>query len=517
MIRLSLQQKLISWLLFATLMVVGISIHRDFGISWDEPIQKDIGKEAYFYINGQPNEYLELKDRVYGVVFELGIRYVQEWLNITEDKEVYHFRHFCYFLLFTIGAVAFFKLACKLFNHTPIAFITTLALILSPRIFGHAFINPKDVPFLAMYVISFHALYNYLAKPGVWKLLNLSLCLGLLINFRIMGILLGFTAFFFMLVLGFQKRSFQYIVHAVMLTVLSGVTMYLVWPFLWLDPVANFIESFKAMSKFPWDGQMLFKGHVIYAGKYPVADYLFTWMGITIPALFIVTSLLGILFFIIYLFRRPMQIFNGPFHMMGMALLMNTLGPVVAVIVLKSTLYDDWRQLYFVYGGFVMFTGMVFYFMHKWKPLVTNVALVGFLGYQIYILVQMIQLHPYQHVYFNEVVPKKKDFIRNQYEMDYWGTSFYEGLRYIAEHDDADTIPVFVFHEPLVRNSMLLKPVDRKRFIFEKGMTEKRAKYYLTTHRFDHTDMIGTSHFGKVYHQIQRQNSTILTIWKHRE
>lgn len=101
MINLSLKHRLISWAIFIAMVVVGLLIHRDYGISWDEPIQKDIGKEAYHYIHGQPNEYLEMKDKVYGVVFELGIRYVQEWLHITTDKEIYHYRHFCYFLLFS--------------------------------------------------------------------------------------------------------------------------------------------------------------------------------------------------------------------------------------------------------------------------------------------------------------------------------------------------------------------------------------------------------------------------------
>lgn len=517
MIKLSLQQKLVSWLILALLLVAGIFLHRDFGISWDEPIQKDIGKEAYKYIHGEPNEYLEMKDRVYGVVFELGIRYVQEWLNITEDKEVYHFRHFCYFLLFALGAVALFKLSCKLFGQTSIAFITALAFILSPRIFGHAFINPKDVPFLSMYIITFLAFYNYLVKPGIWKMILLSCCLGILINFRIMGILMGITSVFFMMVFTIQHRSFKYLIHAGMLTVITGLVMYLVWPFLWLDPIPNFIESFKAMSKFPWDGEMLFKGKVIIAGQYPVSDYLFTWMGISIPVGFILSSMIGMVFFIVHLLRKPVNVFSGPLRIMGIVLFLNTLGPVVAVILFKSTLYDDWRQLYFVYGGFIMFTGFFLYFIHQWKAVVSKILMLLLFLYQMFIGFQMYLLHPYQHVYFNELVSKKENYLVQYFEMDYWGTSYYEGLRYIAANDPSDTIPVFVFHEPLVRNSMLLEPKDRKRFNFDKNMTEKRAKYYLTTFRFDPTDMIGTGHFGEVFYEVKRQNSCILRVWKHKE
>lgn len=499
------------------MIVVGLMIHRDFGISWDEPIQKDIGKEAYNYIHGQPNEYLEMKDKVYGVVFELGIRYVQEWLNITEDKEVYHYRHFCYFLLFSFACFIFFRLNVKLFGNTGIAFVTTMALILSPRIFGHAFINPKDVPFLSMYIISFYTFYNYITKPGIWKLFILAASVGLLINFRIMGILMGMSALFFMFVLGLQQRKLKYFIHGFIFTVVASSVVYVVWPFLWSNPVVNFTESFKAMSKFPWDGEMLFKGKIINAGKYPVTDYLFTWISITLPIGFIVSSVSGMIIFMVQCLKQPLKIFDGPVKIMAIVFLANSITPLLAVVILKSTVYDDWRQLYFIYGGLIAFTGFLLHYLYQWKPIMANIGMVALLCYQTFITFQMVKLHPYQQVYFNEVISKNENYLQQHFDMDYWGTSFYEGLSYIAANDQSDTIPVFVFHEPLVRNSMLLPWKDRNRFIFSKTMTEKRAKYYLTTYRFDYTDLIGNAHFGEIFYEVRRQNSCILKVWKHKE
>jgi hypothetical protein len=271
------------------------------------------------------------------------------------------------------------------------------------------------------------------------------------------------------------------------------------------------------MSKFPWDGEMLFKGKVIIAGEYPVADYFFTWIGISVPVFYLFMGLTGITGFVLKSARKPLKIFDSTLKIMGWTFVLCSWGPVIAVIVLKSTLYDDWRQLYFIYPGFIVFVGYALHYLREWKPVVSGIGIMVCILYFLFIGYKMYRLHPYEHVYFNEAVSHHQNYLQHHYDLDYWGTSFYEGLQYIAKTDPSDTIPIFVFHEPLYRNSKLLTLKDRNRFIFSKTMTTQRAKYYLTTYRYDYGDLIGNANFGKVYYKISRKNSVILTIWAHKE
>ena len=50
-------------------------------------------------------------------------------------------------------------------------------------------------------------------------------------------------------------------------------------------------------------------------------------------------------------------------------------------------------------------------------------------------LIWMFKYHPYQNVYFNFLAGK--DF-NNKFELDYWGLSNVNALKYIAENEDGD-------------------------------------------------------------------------------
>lgn len=495
-------------------------MYKDYGISWDEPVQRGIGMEAYKYVHEGSRTYMQMHDKIYGVGFELPLIYLEKMFDLHDTREIFLFRHLANVMFFAFACFIFFRLNLKLFQKLSIAIIPTLILLLSPRIFGHAFFNSKDIPFLCMYIISFYALHNYLLRSSYKNLIVLGICAGLLINFRIMGVLFFVSALFLLFVYLMQQRKLKQLIHVCLFSIVAAVCLYATWPYLWEKPFLYFQNAFELMSKFPWKGTMLFKGEVIQPGQH-LTKYLFTWMGITIPVLYLITAIAGMLIFGLKNVLKPKKIFENPMKLMGWVFMVNMLAPIAAVLYLKSVLYDDWRQLYFIYPCIVMFIGYFMYELHQWQPRLARISMLVCFIYMGYIGIQMVKLHPYEHVYFNELVPKKKNYLQEHYDLDYWGTSFYEGLTYIAKTDKSDTIPLFIFHDALRRNLMLLPEKDRNRFVFtqnnggEEGMAEKRSKYYLTTFRFDYIDIIGNSHYREVVYKVERQNSTLLRIWTH--
>src|SRR5690606_8290126 len=62
-------------------------------------------------------------------------------------------RHLIYFITYFFGASAFYSIA-KRWLHQTAALGATLLFTTQPLLWGHAFINPKDTPFLSLFLIS---------------------------------------------------------------------------------------------------------------------------------------------------------------------------------------------------------------------------------------------------------------------------------------------------------------------------------------------------------------------------
>ena len=55
----------------------------------------------------------------------------------------------------------------------------------------------------------------------------------------------------------------------------------------------------------------------------------------------------------------------------------------------------------------------------------------------------MINIHPYQGLYFNEIIDMK--WAKQNFPIDYWGLTIREGLEWLVEHDDRENIKVYTY------------------------------------------------------------------------
>ena len=150
-------------LFFFLLLIVGLSIYRDYGISWDEPIQRKLGLLAYHYIKEGDPTLLHINERWYGTSYELFLLFAQ---NNNGDQAIYFSRHLLTFLTFYAGIIGFYFLAKRFLSHKWLALLGSAALVLSPRIFADSFYNSKDIPFLVTYSFALLSMLLYLGKSS---------------------------------------------------------------------------------------------------------------------------------------------------------------------------------------------------------------------------------------------------------------------------------------------------------------------------------------------------------------
>jgi len=185
--------------------------------------------------------------------------------------------------------------------------------------------------------------------------------------------------------------------------------------------------------------------------------------------------------------------------------------PLLAVIMLHSVLYDDWRHLYFIYPAFVL---MAVYAIYKLLRYVYNPAVQAILLLQVALTgCLMIRDHPFEQVYFNRLVAHDNEYLHQHYEMEYWGAGFKQALDHLVQKHPGSVIkvsaPDFLMYGPLQNNLQMMPENDRKRIQIT---APESSDYYITNFRNHPLDTPYA--YRHVEYAVKRHNSTIICVYK---
>lgn len=153
-------------------LALAVALARDYGESWDEKDTQVHARDtldAYLTLSA-PADYF--KNTVYYgpayVAFaEVVARTVQ---RAAPDWLLLEGRHLAYFLAFPLAGLALQRL-CARWVGRGAAWAAALLFLTQPLLFGHAFINPKDAPFMALFLVSLAAgaaWVDRLEPQGFW-------------------------------------------------------------------------------------------------------------------------------------------------------------------------------------------------------------------------------------------------------------------------------------------------------------------------------------------------------------
>ena len=478
---------------FILLITIGLSIYKDYGISSDEATQREIAWKSIDYVLNGNDELLSYTDRDYGVAFEAPLLALEIVLfELDAYHQIYPFRHLIIHLFFLLGVVFMYLTAHLLFKNKWLALASVLLFVLHPRIYAHSFFNSKDIPFMVMLIVTLYfSLKAINTKKTLWFVL-FGVASGLLVNLRIIGALFPVLLVVYYFIEN-RKKLKESRLHILISLVTGMLVLYASWPYLWGNPVGNFMATINNMSKFRWENDLnLFFGNFLSAHDLPW-HYLPSWIGITTPAFILALFAIGG----VYSFKKS-RIFQ--------LLLLMALLPVVLVITFNSVLYDGWRHFYFLYPLIVLIATLGLSFLLE---KISAPKTYGFLALGLLPVVYFsINNHPYQQVYFNELISKKETYLVQNFERDYWGTSFYQGLQKLRTVSDKDTV-VFTSNIKVAYINTLLFHTDEKPILKYVSSVDS-ADYYITNYRWN----LDNYPYQEKLFDISVQNSPIISAWK---
>lgn len=144
-----------------------------------------------------------------------------------------------------------------------------------------------------------------------------------------------------------------------------GIFTFMFWPYLWENPINNFIETYNFMSNHIWFDKNLFLGERIPAKDLPLY-YVPLWFLITTPIIYIFIFLISIIFFILSLTKRNILKINNFIFFESIILILYLVFPVFFAYFKNSTIYDGWRHFYFLYPILVLlFANFIFTIKNK--------------------------------------------------------------------------------------------------------------------------------------------------------
>ncbi len=437
-------------------LVTGLFTFRDYGFSWDEPLfygYADALGYAYTPSNWFSGHFdLNLSygpsgddHKTRGPAYLLLARepvYLLEKLG-ADTASAWHLLNFLAFLL----GVYFLYRVCERFVRPWAAFAACALFMFQPLLWGHAFINPKDAPFLVFLTGSVFLglrmvdrLADSAGRPphrAALQTLLPALFLGITTSIRVLGPLAGLLVIVYFLT---RRPTLRAALWILFYAALSIAVMLATWPYLWEDPPLRFAQVFRFMSDNPTVLPVLFGDQLYRAYDLPhryLPFFLFFTLTEAVWPLFLV----GLIAAYRKLKRDRQNLV--PALLMAAWLLI----PLLYAVLLRPPMYDGMRHFLFILPPVFVATGFAFELLFdKIKPHWINAVLVmvllapGIAG--------MIQLHPYEYAYYNSLMGGTGGAFRH-YETEYWLTCYKEAVEGL-DRTTRDPITLYVHREAYI-------------------------------------------------------------------
>lgn len=515
--------------LFLALLFLGVSLFtlKDYGISWDEPIHFVRGQAYLNYFLTGEKTFNNIKIESYyenpsydaktflntdgghpplnGILSALTNLIFYQKLHLFGDIQAYQlFNIFCTSLLvFVVSAFAFETIGRKG------AIFAAIAISFYPILFAESHFNIKDPAETAFYALSIWSFWKSLNKFS-WKWLLLSaVAVGIAFSIKFNILFLPFIIVPYLILrfwgkygITLKKIPKSYLLTLLLCPVIAIVIFFGSWPYLWSDPIGNFIKVFGYYKQIG--------ASVQYQSGYSINGFNFyalIWILFTTPPIILFFSIFGFIDFV----KKRAEYFI--LWIIWLAV------PILRVTIPGMGIYGGIRQiLEFLPALVLIFAyGVNFLFL---KISNKTIAFLSFVGIVFFLVLPVAIYHPNENVYFNFLIGglagAKKANIPS------WGDSF--GNAYLQTvnwlNKNAPTNAVVALIEgtganvPIIQlRSDIRLSNDRWSGIERKGEYLMELTYNESVNPYPYAwDYVNT--FLKPVYEVKEDGVPIAKVWK---
>lgn len=412
----------------------------DFNVTWDEPghleysedvlsYHASLGEDTTLFDFSKKKSYLDNY-----VLYGASVDTIAEFIHSITPFNIYSIRRYLngligFLLLLIIGLFAKYLFGWRA------ALIAILAAFLSPSFYGHFFNNHKDIPFALGYAMTAYylvMLLNELPKPKFQTMFMLALGVGFSLSVRAsglaqFGIVFAFMGLHWLLNADKGKKFIPYLLKFGGIAVVAYIIGISLWPYALRDPLTGPVNAFKEFSNFS------------------ALHYMELFEGIRLkdkpwyyePKLILITApLMAVVGWVLFALTAAIKRDKKRSWALWVILLM-TLAPTAYTIYKGSYLYNGWRHFLFVYPTLII---LAVWGYEKLIELLSGVKLAKIVVPSLALVLLIPALlfnfknHPYQYMYFNEIVGGVEG-AQGNYDLDYWSQTPKEAVKWLIEHD----------------------------------------------------------------------------------
>lgn len=457
---------ILTLVLLGVFLIVNLYTVSDYGISWDEPVQQVVGEANLDYISSSSDPMLLEGDLIYyGPFYETLNRFTAKVLDIFFQVPYIPAHHVLGVFFSTLGLLFLFLFARKMFSEK-IAFASVFFMMFFPLFIAHLHYNTKDIPLLVLTIIALYFMYRAFSEKKFGLAVFGGMGTGFALATKIHGLLL-FPIFFlpYLLYLFWdvrllrQGKMFILKEFKLFLVYISSTVffLFLAWPRLFVQPLL-FFQTIYYFLHHSWAGYVLYFGTSYYVRTLPW-HYAPVMLALVTPIFILLCFFIGFFFISKKLFQKEKRF--------AFALVLSWfLIPLLVEMKPGTIIYDGIRHFFFIVPAYLIICSFGIWwiiekvqsFLPRWKNLVSFIL---FFSLGLFMIIQIVPLHPYEGSYYNEAVRFFiPEHIEKYFEIETWATSYQEGIEWLqnnAEYGSGVCVPLAAHLPDFYPNPLALK------------------------------------------------------------
>lgn len=484
-------------------------LSQDFGSTWDEKAHNDYSQLAYNYLTtfggdtaalAEPlnsADYIRQAYRFYGEQMNTISAFAYNWFG----TGVYETRHLINSFYGLIGIIFTSLIAFELAGWRA-ALIAILFMYLNPGWLGHSMNNPTDIPFATGFAFAGYFIIKVmrsLPKPKFRDLFWLAFGIGIGIASRVGAFLLVAYLGLFLAISFIEKIKGKkakigelFIPYAkifLIVAIIGYIIGIAIWPYALDNPLKHPFQAFAKASEnaFYTNNVELFDGKRMYMITGAPWYYVFKFMAMGNPLYLIVGLLLSI--FLFPILKKRIGVGNWSM------LIFMILFPILYAEYSNINYYNGWRHYLFIIPFVVPMAAVAYdYLFTLKKPIAIGSAII-LTALFAKPTAWIIQNHPNEYVYFNELVGGLKGAY-GTYETDYYSNSCREAAEWIAKKHPNDTLVIGINNETTTASYWAKQINPRLNFVWTREAEEQKLAWdylILTTRTFSKNELLNGS------------------------